>query len=354
MAAAPAHAPACVSQSVGTPIALREPPSGLRWRELGPLLATAAAAASPAPSSAATHFAGSLGSADLHPNSSTSSGGSDGGATASTPRRQHTACLEHLLRTPVAPVLRPQASLQSERDAASGTPRPGCYRLGTPLSSPAALSLRYVHGTPEGTPRCHPPGVLSPWPAATLALSPRPMHTMQPCSVRLTGSVRLVGDRILPLTGPKAPDGNQAATPTRSTTVPSPKPPLASPARAPAGGPLASQPSVDVMRRELSFADMLAHAAPPKAAPPPAPAALRLAGASATPPPAGLTLAAEMMLTPRKRPHKSTAPARAPTGVDSGQSDGEAAEAPPSDTADACGGGDSEAHSTPRKAARHT
>ena len=272
MAAAPAHAPACVSQSVGTPIALREPPSGLRWRELGPLLATAAAAASPAPSSAATHFAGSLGSADLHPNSSTSSGGSDGGATASTPRRQHTACLEHLLRTPVAPVLRPQASLQSERDAASGTPRPGCYRLGTPLSSPAALSLRYVHGTPEGTPRwwvgvrsthgliasrlpaappaqgcarqlvrlpldcllrpplppphpltrtqraarlpplrqlhsvagcqcltyqphgtaarprSHPPGVLSPWPAATLALSPRPMHTMQPCSVRLTGS----------------------------------------------------------------------------------------------------------------------------------------------------------------------
>jgi hypothetical protein len=97
------------------------------------------------------------------------------------------------------------------------------------------------------------------------------------------------------------------------------------------------------MRRELSFADLLPWSLAAEAAP---------AASAASP----LTVAAQMALTPRKRSRKSLAPARAATG-----SEGSAPLPCGSDSAEQrswrgeaedASGGDSDAHSTPRKAAR--
>jgi hypothetical protein len=156
-----------------------------------------------------------------------------------------------------------------------------------------------------------------------LPLSPRALQAMRPCSVRLSGSVRLKGNSVTPVAPvtvppPAAPLAHPAAAvPAAPAVVPvRPKPSAAAGGgripKAPAPNRAASpQSSANVpgqWRREASFADLLAPAQ--RAAANVVPAAAHLAAAAAS------QLAAEMATSPRKRARKSLAPARAANSSD--------------------------------------
>lgn len=147
-----------------------------------------------------------------------------------------------------------------------------------------------------------------------VTLSPRVVQAMRPCAVRLTGSVRLQGNTIVPLPPAGAPQAAAAAT-TPPYTPTKPLRPAATPPTAPhkpakRSAPTSSaQSSANILRRppprrELSFTSLAQpgggtptllplHPAPPTAAAAPA------------------SLLALMRASPRKRARKSQAPHRA-------------------------------------------
>ncbi|KAL4428419.1 hypothetical protein ABPG75_002508 [Micractinium tetrahymenae] len=226
-------------------------------------------------------------------------------------------------------VRHPQAVAARVARAEPCTPLAGRYRFGDPLVSPLAaltspptlgsLGGNSMRSTPAGPPRCSALGInpaappaVPPAPPPLAALSPRLLHAMRPCSVKLTGSVRLVGSKIIPL---------RASTNSGDARKPAPSVPASK------GG---SQRQAAAWHKELPFSDLLtprpgiaasgagsgsgSSPAAPLPLEPAGPLAVPVAPLSARALPAGI--AAEMALTPRKRSRKSLAPARAATGDD--------------------------------------
>lgn len=230
------------------------------------------------------------------------------------------------------------------------TPCTKVYRFGTPMSSLATMSSQSwslhcapappsAHTSPVSTPRC---SVLStsnapPTSPPLGCPSPRLLQGVHPCAVKLTGSVRLLGNSITPLrnsqpalTSPaKTVPPSDCATVTPARPEPSAasghqeagtrfnfKRPPPSPLR-PASSHSAKPSSGGAWQRELSFADLLPMQLDSRAgdsqgvsASPQRPCAAVVAPEA----PAlevEVELAAEMAMTPRKRPRKSHAPLRA-------------------------------------------
>ncbi|KAL4439241.1 hypothetical protein ABPG77_004143 [Micractinium sp. CCAP 211/92] len=213
------------------------------------------------------------------------------------------------LSTPCTP--RPQPAAAGAGSEEPSTPCSGRYRFGDPFSplrkaTPSApLPGRLDGGSVRCSARVSTPAAPLAWPPQA-ALPPPFLRAMRPCSVKLTGSVRLVGQKIIPLRGPES-----AAARCK------PAPPV------PAQG-VCSQREAAAWRREPSFADLLAtqhgaarHGAerggssPPLAAPTLPPAVLP-AAPSADDLPIGV--AAEMATSPRKRARKRRVPVRSDTG----------------------------------------
>lgn len=286
------------------------------------------------------------------------------------------------------------------------TPTPaGLFQFGSPLATPVKrrpqhpqqyrqeqqeqhmLATRAGYASPLSTPRCSilSPGSIPPPSPPMLCLSPRVLQSMQPCSVKLTGSVRLCGRQIIPQSphppsqtaawsASKAANSPGAITaafwhsqpPPPSITAATPERPLR---RLPSPAPSADAhsgtwPQAPKWHRELSFADLLCgqqqHG---DSSLPPLPGTAASAAAPLLPrqlqaEPTAAGLVAEMALTPRKRARKSMAPLRAqaaegeaPAGAT--QQGEQVSCQGESDDCPLLADDEWATHSTPRKAARH-
>lgn len=201
------------------------------------------------------------------------------------------------------------------------TPQAAVFQFGSPMRSPRAvlpsppklLSVGRYHSQPtmpcpplslEELLASLPPG--SKWapPPPLAQLSPQLLLSTAPCSVRLSGSVRLRGDSITELPpGQVPPPVEPAAAP---STVPAATPPRARRAqKAKPGRPAALQ----VQRAGAAAACAVsAGSSTPFTS---LAGLLSVQHASAPVDPSAQSVAAEMMTTPRKRARKNTAPARA-------------------------------------------
>lgn len=382
----------CPDQSLATPVPRREPLPALRWQALGPQLAAAASAGGSSSSS------GSLAAASAVPRSggTTNSGDSYGpcSTTAALYEASDSVELLPLYAVPAVPLVHPfrLGSEQREQEQAAAdacmTPRVGRFQFGTPLSSPVAprmlpaastlLGGSSSHATPVRTPqnsavfgalrRTSP--VAPPSPVLS-ALTPQVAPTMRSCSVKLSGSVRLMGTQIISMAQPSQRAFLNPALPSASSESAA----RASPSQQ------ASQQAATSWHRELSFADLLSPQVqrgstsststlplPPAASPTPLPPTasptfpptpfvpLRLAGG-------GAGIRVEMALSPRKRARKSQAPARAAACADApgaapgalplpGGPAGEGEDVG-EDSALPGRGSDQDVHSTPCKTPRH-
>lgn len=349
--ATPRAPPQCPnSQSVATPVVRRERPNGLQRQQQASL--------EEQPQSGDRQVPQQPGSAQA-----AGGGSSDGDVTG--PQRMELCCGEQLegaataaphahAALPASPPRPPRLALLPPAEARTpprppqqlgaepGTPSPGTYKFGSPIGSPLAHAMvglalggSSTEPSPLSTPRCSILSSPITMPSPPLVpLSPRALQAMRPCSVRLSGSVRLKGNSITP--APPAPPGPAlpatalpAAAPAVMSAVPAAvahtvpavvpaklKPSTAvgaermpmAPAPTRAASPQSSANAPGQWRREASFADLLL-SAQRQAAPAP-PVTARLAAAAAS------QLAAEMATSPRKRARKSLAPARAANSGD--------------------------------------